>query len=404
MQFKGTSYDETQKRAIKEAVMNNVFILTGGPGTGKTYTVNGMIQFMRSIYGYVRLAAPTGRAAKRIQELCGEEAVTIHRLLECDYTGHFARNESWLIDADVVIIDESSMIDIRLMYSLLRAIPDGAKVIFVGDVDQLPSVGPGNVLSDMIESGEIPYVRLDTLHRQDAQSFIARNARHINHQEPLEINHSSSSDFLICKMDTQRILKEVLSLYDTIPKYYSIPADRIQVLVPTHTGMLGTENLNRVIRDKLNPMTRFTDTIKDQTGREFRTGDRVMQIVNDYDKNVFNGDTGTIHEIIGGTMFVDIDGGEQVAYKCVELPDNLVLSYAITIHKSQGSEYAAVIAPLSVKTYGKMLSKTLLYTCVTRAKKLAVLLDDGGAVPRAIANDAETKRNTNLKKMIKEAM
>lgn len=416
--------DEMQKQAIFEAATSGVLILTGGPGTGKTTTINAIIHFFEAQGNVILLAAPTGRAAKRMSEATGYEAQTIHRMLEFtggmgenDTLSHFEKNEENPLEADVIIIDEMSMVDIFLMGALLKAIPVGTRLILVGDVDQLPSVNPGNVLKDVISSESFQVVMLNKIFRQATESEIITNAHRINKGQPIEF--SNKKDFIYIERDNANRIAGVITtlIREKLPKYVHTQQLDVQVLTPTRIGNLGTINLNRTLQEQLNPekpgkqQKEFGDFI-------FREGDKVMQIKNNYQiswekKNsfghttaegmgVFNGDMGVITKInlITELMEVEFDEGKRVRYSFKNL-DELELAYAITVHKSQGSEYPAVIIP--VLSGPKMLmNRNVLYTAVTRAKSCVCLVGLESTIKNMIENEGEHKRYSSLDLRIEE--
>ena len=396
----GMTYDEVQVDAIKEAIKSKVMVLTGGPGSGKTTTVNGIIQAMYLNGLDVVLAAPTGRAAKRMKEQTGIEARTIHRLLEFDPESRmFKRNEENPIDGDVLVIDESSMIDISLMYSLLKAIPNSMRVIFVGDVDQLPSVGPGTVLSDLIECGSLPVVKLTRIFRQAQGSRIITNAYKINHSEFPDLSNEGDTDFFFFEKERpQDIGRFIVDLVKNhIPGSFGFGKGDIQVLAPMRKGPIGTIALNESLQRSLNN----SNISVTASGTTYKLGDRVMQIRNNYGKDVFNGDIGEVTGIDkeDHTLEITYDGGKKVTYEEYEM-DEVVLAYATTIHKSQGSEFPVIVVPVSMGHF-VMLQKNLIYTAVTRAKKLCILVGTKGAIQYAINNIKPLERNTKLKDRIK---
>lgn len=388
--------------AIEKALTNKLLIVTGGPGTGKTTIIKAIIEIFRAKKATVLLAAPTGRASKRMEEAAAMEAKTIHRLLEFSWDiGGFARNEDNPLEADLVIVDEASMIDVSLMAHLLRAIPSEARLVLVGDVDQLPSVGPGNVLKDMISSGKIPVVRLTDIFRQAKKSLITVNAHRINHGKMpiLPSQGERLQDFyLIEQHNPNQVLNTVLELVcRRIPERFSMdPVRDIQVLCPMHRGVVGTEELNRKLQKALNPNGRRV-----QVGsRSYGIGDKVMQIRNDYEKEVFNGDIGYVKSLdtVAGQLTVSFDSRE-VSYRFAEL-DDLALAYAISVHKSQGSEYRAVVLPLISQHY-LMLQRNLIYTAITRARKLLVIVGSKRALSIAVTNEKPSKRYTLLAQRLK---
>lgn len=394
------SYDEVQKEAIFTAAKSKFMVLTGGPGTGKTTTTLAIIKAFQGLGGKVLLAAPTGRAAKRMTETCGMEAKTIHRLLEYKPTDGYVKNEDNPLDCDVLIIDETSMVDIILMYNLLKAVANNTVVILVGDVDQLPSVGAGNVLKDIINSEQVNVVKLTRIFRQAQGSAIITNAHKINKGDFPELKSGKDSDFFfIEEEEPSKVVEQIKSLCTTrLPKYYKMdPINDIQVLCPMQRGETGTANLNTVLQESLN---KSTVSIK-HGGTLYKLGDKVMQIKNNYDKNVFNGDIGRITSIDTEDKTLVITYDENpVDYDVTEL-DEVVLAYATTVHKSQGSEYKIVVAPFTTQHY-MMLQRNLLYTGVTRAKKIMVLIGTKKAVAMAVRNNKTTKRNTKLTERLKK--
>ena len=388
------AYDEIQLEAIGMAVSSKVMALTGGPGTGKTTTTLGIISAYQKAGCKVLLAAPTGRASKRMSEATGMEAKTIHRLLEYKPPEGYQRKEENPLEGDVLILDECSMIDILLMYNLLKAIPEHMTLILVGDTDQLPSVGAGNVLKDIIDSGCIPVVRLKRIFRQAQGSRIIMNAHRINQGEPIDMRGGRESDFFFAVEETNEGIVERLVKYCTVnlPQYYHVDALRdIQVLTPMQRGVAGAANLNQVLQEAMNP----EGPSLRRGGTCYRIRDKVMQIRNDYDKEVFNGDIGAIVKVDleERELTVDFDG-RDVVYDVTEL-DELALAYATTIHKAQGSEYPIVVMPFSMSHF-VMLQRNLLYTGVTRAKKILVLIGEKKAVSYAIRNEKTAERNTKL--------
>lgn len=394
-------YDIAQILAIETAAQSKVLILTGGPGTGKTTTTLGIIKAYKTARANILLAAPTGRAAKRLSETTGMEAKTIHRLLEYKPPEGYQRNEENPLDGDVLIVDECSMIDIMLMYNLLKAVPDTMTLIMVGDIDQLPSVGAGNVLRDVIESGAFPVIRLTKIFRQAQSSRIITNAHRINKGLMPDLSNGKDTDFFfIEKENPEEAADEIVNLVKTrLPQHYRIPSSAIQVLAPMQRGVVGATNLNQMLQDALNPAG---DGLK-RGGFLFKTHDKVMQIKNDYDKEVFNGDIGEVSDINleDRELTVSFDN-RSVVYDSSEL-DELVLAYAATIHKSQGSEYPVVVMPI-LMTHYVMLQRNLVYTGVTRAKKLLVIVGTKKALSMAVRNTSIDKRNTLLAKRIKESL
>ena len=388
------TYDEVQLEAIRVAVSSKVMVLTGGPGTGKTTTTMGIIAAYRAAGCKIILAAPTGRAAKRMSEATGMEAKTIHRLLEYKPPEGYQRKEENPLEGDVLILDECSMIDIMLIYKLLKALPAHMTLIMVGDTDQLPSVGAGNVLGDIISSERIPVVRLSRIFRQAQGSRIVMNAHRINKGEQIDMRGGRDSDFFFAAKETNEEVVELVVKYCTenLPRYYHVDAlQDIQVLTPMQRGVCGAANLNQVLQEAMNPGS----ILLRRGGMQYRLHDKVMQIRNDYDKEVFNGDIGVINHVDmeERELTVNFDGRE-VVYDVSEL-EELTLAYATTIHKSQGSEYPIVVMPFTMSHY-VMLQRNLLYTGVTRAKKILVLVGEKKAVWYAIKNETTADRNTRL--------
>lgn len=394
------TYDEVQLEAIRAAVSSKIMVLTGGPGTGKTTTTMGIIAAYRAAGCRIILAAPTGRAAKRMSEATGMEAKTIHRLLEYKPPEGYQRKEENPLEGDVLILDECSMIDIMLMYNLLKAMPEQMTLIMVGDTDQLPSVGAGNVLKDIISSGRIPVVRLSRIFRQAQGSRIIMNAHRINKGEQIDMRGGRDSDFFFAAKEINEEVVELLVKYCTenLPRYYHVDAlQDIQVLTPMQRGVCGAANLNQVLQEAMNPGSIFLR----RGGTQYRLHDKVMQIRNDYDKEVFNGDIGVINHVDmeERELTVNFDGRE-VVYDVSEL-EELTLAYATTIHKSQGSEYPIVVMPFTMSHY-VMLQRNLLYTGVTRAKKILVLIGEKKAVWYAVKNETTADRNTKLAERLRE--
>lgn len=390
-------YDEIQLAAIRQAMISKVMVLTGGPGTGKTTTTQGIIASLQTTGMKILLAAPTGRAAKRMSEATGMEAKTIHRLLEFNPKDGYKRNNENPLDGDALIVDECSMIDILLMYNLLKAIPTHMRLILVGDVDQLPSVGAGNVLRDIIDSGQIPVVRLTRIFRQAQSSRIVMNAHAVNQGRYPDTSNGKDSDFFFMPVeDAEQVSGTIVRLVkDRLPKAYNMPVANIQVLTPMQRGGVGATHLNIALQEALN-----TSKVGiNRGGFSFKKGDRVMQIRNNYDKEVFNGDLGYVEEVDmeERTLIADFDG-KVVEYEASEL-DELTLAYATTIHKSQGSEYPIVIMPVLMSHY-VMLQRNLIYTGITRAKKICIIVGTAKALAYAIRNMTVLKRNTKLKERL----
>ena len=393
----GVFYDDAQADAIQLAMSSKVMVLTGGPGTGKTTVTRGISAALEENGLDIQLAAPTGRAAKRMEEAAGMESRTIHRLLESSREGGFTRNADNPIDGDVLIVDESSMIDTVLMNALLRAIPTSMRLILAGDVDQLPSVGPGTVLRDIIDSGAVPVIRLTKIFRQTQGSNIITNCHRVNNGECPEFKYGKDSNFFFIRDDDAgHISQQIVELTrKRLPAAYSVSPTDIQVLAPQKTSAIGTRALNEALQAALNPVGPSI-ICGDYT---FREGDKVIQMVNNYDKEVFNGDVGLVTsvDVTDREITVDVEGRE-VKYADTEL-NELALAYAITIHKSQGSEYPIVIIPLHTTNYG-MLERHLVYTGFSRAKRLLVVVSSRRAMCRAVEHEAATKRQTMLKEWL----
>ena len=423
----GTVLDEMQKKAVQEAAGHGLLILTGGPGTGKTTTINAIIRYFEGEGAEIRLAAPTGRAAKRMTEATGYEAQTTHRLLELsgmpedDREGqpiHFERNAENPLETDVIIIDEMSMVDIHLIYSLLMAVTAGTRLILVGDENQLPSVGPGNVLRDIIRSGQFPVVELKKIFRQASESDIVVNAHKINKGEQVEINNKSRDFFFLKRYDADIIIRVVIALIqEKLPKYVEAKPFEIQVLTPMRKGLLGVERLNQILQRYLNPPDASKKEKEIGQGL-FREGDKVMQVRNNYQLEweirgrygipiekgvgVFNGDTGIIKTIneFAETAEVEFEDGRWAEYSFKQL-DELELAYAVTIHKSQGSEYPAVIIPL-LSGPRMLMNRNLLYTAVTRARKCVTVVGSEETFRDMIRNEKQQRRYSSLDQRIQE--
>lgn len=396
-QSSGIVYDDVQIEAIQQAVDAKVMVLTGGPGTGKTTTTQGIIAAFRSMGLRILLAAPTGRAAKRMSEATGMEAKTIHRLLEYNPADGYKRNDENPLEGDALIVDECSMVDIMLMYNLMKAIPTNMRLVLVGDIDQLPSVGAGNVLRDIIDSERVPVIRLTRIFRQAQTSRIVMNAHAINNGSFPDISNGKNTDFFFIKMeDPEKVAEQIVNLVQNrLPKAYNQPLSNIQVLTPMQRGVVGAANLNAILQEALNNSTQSLS----RSGYVFKKGDRVMQIRNNYDKDVFNGDIGVVNSIDqeDRSLTVDFDS-HIVAYEVSEL-DELTLAYATTIHKSQGSEYPIVVIPIMMNHY-VMLQRNLVYTAITRSKKVCVLIGQVKALAYAVHHQTVTDRNTLLKERI----
>ena len=414
--------DEHQVEAVKEAVRNGLLVITGGPGTGKTTTINTIIRYFELEGMDIFLAAPTGRAAKRMSETTGFEARTIHRMLELnggmEGNAGFEKNEQNPLETDVIIIDEMSMVDISLMYSLLKAIAAGTRLILVGDVNQLPSVGPGSVLKDIIDSNEFHTVKLTKIFRQASTSDIIVNAHKINRGEPVSLDNKSMDFFFLKRYEADKIINVTLQLIkQKLPKFVGASEYDIQVLTPMRKGLLGVERLNGILQMYLNPADKRKRE-KEHGSTIFREGDKVMQTKNNYqleweirskyglciDKGtgIFNGDMGIIEEIndFAETMTVSFDEGRMVEYP-YKLLDELELAYAVTIHKSQGSEYPAVVIPL-LSGPRMLMNRNLLYTAVTRAKKCVTIVGNDTTFNQMIENNSQLKRYSGLRDRLTE--
>ena len=417
--------DPMQHRAVVESIRHGLLVLTGGPGTGKTTTINTMIRFFESESMSILLAAPTGRAAKRMTEATGYESQTIHRLLEVNgnpeeegSVSGFQRNRDNPLETDILIIDEMSMVDLSLMHALLSAVVPGTRLILVGDVNQLPSVGPGSVLKDIILSGRFPVVTLTRIFRQAGESDIVVNAHKINAGETVVLDNKSRDFFFLRRQEADVIIGVIITLIQKkLPKYVGAPQSEIQVMTPTRKGLLGVERLNSILQRYLNPPEPGKEE-KEINGRIFRKGDKVMQIKNNYQiawevrtkhgvavdqgMGVFNGDVGCITEVdlYGGTLDVEYDEHRKVTYS-FESTDELELAYAITVHKSQGSEYPAVILPL-LPGPRLLYNRNLLYTAVTRAKKCLTIVGSESVFQEMIRNKSEQNRYTSLAERIQE--
>lgn len=391
-----------QREAVMQALLGQVLIVTGGPGTGKTTIIRSILQLYTAMGLKTLLTAPTGRAARRMQEATGQEAKTIHRLLEFSFQqGGFTRDQDSPLNADAVIVDEASMIDTMLMYHLVKAVPPGARFILVGDIHQLPSVGPGSVLRDMIDSALFPVVTLTEIFRQASESRIVVNAHCINRGDFPDLTNpppDTLSDFYFIQDDTPETVVEkiVRMCRERIPRRFELdPVRDIQVITPMRRGTTGVANLNAELQNALN---QGSESVA-RGARVYKVNDKVMQIVNNYDKDVFNGDIGWITEIIQERQEITVDfEGRSVRYDYTDL-DELVLAYAVSVHKSQGSEYPAVVMPFTTQHY-MMLQRNLLYTGITRGKRLVVVIGTKKALGIAIRNDTPHKRYTRLKERL----
>lgn len=393
-------YNTKQSRAIRASVNERILILTGGPGTGKTTTVIGMLEVMERLEWTVNMAAPTGRAAQRLEEATGHNASTIHRMLDYQPPNVYGKGEDDPLEADVVIVDELSMVDLRLVDRLLQAISKRTRLILVGDADQLPSVGPGDVLNDLIESSVLPVVRLTEIFRQARKSRIVKNAHRINNGEMPELSNQSTGDFFFLEeSDPGKAREIIVSLVsERLPEHYGFdPFKEIQVVVPMYKGECGVNKLNKRLQQKLNP-GRGVEAIGEQN---FLENDRIMQLKNNYEKHVFNGDVGRIRSIDHDEdeLTVNFPDSDPITYHEEQL-GQLTLAYAITIHKSQGSEFPAVIIPVLTQHY-IMLQRNLLYTALTRATELAVLVGTTKSIGMAVNNAKDRKRNTRLPERIR---
>jgi exodeoxyribonuclease V alpha subunit len=396
---------ENQKQAVREAIDKKIMVVTGGPGTGKTTIINSIIRIYKKEGQRVLLAAPTGRAAKRMTEATGHEARTIHRLLECSpKEGGFKRGENNALETDLLVIDETSMVDTILMHHLLKAVPGGATLILVGDVDQLPSVGAGNVLKDIIDSGYIPTVRLTEIFRQAKESLIVVNAHRVNSGEMPAFSYHKDhpQDFYFFAIEEpEEALAKIIELCKVkIPEKFGYdPLNDIQVLTPMHRGVAGASNLNVELQKHLNPSQ--DELIRN--GRVLKVGDKVMQIRNNYDKDIFNGDIGRIIRIDREDQEIIVDyDGRPVSYEYSDL-DEIVMAYAVSVHKSQGSEYPVVVMPVLTQHY-MLLQRNLLYTGITRGKKLVILVGTKKAIAIAIKNNKQQKRYTLLKEKLTQKL
>ena len=405
----GARLNAEQLQVLEKSMQSGVLVVTGGPGTGKTTTIKALLALFQTLRQKVVLAAPTGRAAKRVTEATGGEAFTIHRLLEYTFTEgegfRFQRNEENPVEAQVIIIDEASMVDLLLMYNLVKAIPPGCRLVMVGDVDQLPAVGAGNVLKNLIEAGTIPCVRLQHIFRQARESMIIVNAHRVNQGEMPFLNRKEKDFFFIAEEDPERVASLVVQLAcERIPGYGPYdPVHDIQVITPMRRTAAGVEQLNILLQKTLNPAQKHKPEISVK-GTVFRLGDKVMQVRNNYQKEVYNGDMGLISELDleEGELVVtfrDSAANRPVVYELSEL-DELVLSYAVSVHKSQGSEYPVVILPVITQHY-LLLQRNLLYTGITRARKMAVLVGTKKALAIAVRNNKAEERYSYLDRRLR---
>ncbi len=413
----GIAYAPEQRRAVELAAERGVLLLTGGPGTGKTTSVRGIVALFDAMGLDTLLLAPTGRAAQRMSQLCGRDAQTVHRALGMSWnelTGEvtFRKNEKEPLEADAVIVDEMSMVDLELMASLLRAMRPGCRLVMVGDPDQLPSVGAGNVLGDLLRSGVIPAVSLTEIFRQAEASAIIRNAHAVNCGQPPELRNTQNDFFFLCRRSPDRLVQTVVELCcERLPGKMGIPAEQIQVLSPTRKGVCGTVNLNRALQAALNPPTPQKKQ-KLWGDLVFREGDRVMQTRNNYDvvwekddgtmgAGIFNGDVGVIREIDPSGELITIRFDERTCVYTADLLSQLDMAYAMTVHKAQGSEYRAVIL-VSAPVAPALMVRGVLYTAITRARELLVLVGDDAAPAQMAANDRQQRRYSGLRRRLKE--
>ncbi|MBU1249436.1 MAG: ATP-dependent RecD-like DNA helicase [Proteobacteria bacterium] len=404
----GFILSQEQREAVFEACVNKAFIITGGPGTGKTTITRAVVGTLKELGLKVKLAAPTGRAAKRMSEATGEPAQTIHRLLQFAPDGGFQYNEEKKLRTQVLVVDEASMLDAQLFLSVLRALPLTCRLVLVGDVNQLPSVGPGNVLGDLLNSGAIASARLTHIFRQAQESFIVVNAHRINagqlpRQSPYQ---PPQADFFWVNQDDPERVRDIIveTVCERIPQRYGLdPMRQVQVLTPMHKGEVGTQELNKVLQERLNPRPAMARNVEIRRGNLLlRVGDRVLQLRNNYDKEVFNGDLGWVEEVDSeaGEVAVDFEGN-LVHYETSEL-DDLTLAYAVSVHKSQGSEYPAIVVPV-VTQHFIMLQRNLIYTALTRARDLAVIVGSERAMTIGLKNTTAGRRYTRLAPRIAEA-
>ncbi len=406
----GVELADAQRMAVQTALTSKISVITGGPGVGKTTIVNSIVKILQAKKGKVLLAAPTGRAAKRMSEATGAPAQTIHRLLRYGQReGGFSLNERRQLQGDMVIIDETSMLDIPLAHHLLKAIPSTASVVFVGDVDQLPSVGPGNFLRDLIDCDRVPVVRLTEIFRQARNSFIITNAHRVNEGQMPVLDARDEGDFFFIPEDEpEKVLATIKTLCgERVPKKFGLdPMRDVQVLTPMHKGLCGSESLNRELQTTLNP----SGPAVQRFGRTYRVGDRVMQVRNNYDKDVFNGDLGRVKKIdlVEQHVIVEVDdsaskdSSRAIPYEFTDM-DELLPAYAISVHKSQGNEYPCVIVPLLTQHF-VLLQRNLLYTAITRGKKLVILIGSKKALAIAVRNNKTAARYSRLKDRLRDAI
>ncbi|WP_455089251.1 SF1B family DNA helicase RecD2 [Peptoanaerobacter stomatis] len=416
IKYSNIDFSQEQIQSVKMAVNNNILIITGGPGTGKTTTLSFIIEIFERIGKKVKLCAPTGKASKRMAQATNKDASTIHRLLEMNYSSddmqeHFLKNEDEPIKADVIIVDETSMVDILLMQSLLSAIKNGTHLILVGDKDQLPSVGAGNVLKDIINCEIIPCIKLNKIFRQAMKSHIIVNAHRINEGKMPLTNDKDNDFFIMNRNDKNSIEKLIVELTtERLPKYYDVTSKDIQIITPMKKREMGTQNLNKLLQEALNPKDPVKNEYKTQF-KIYRENDRVIHIKNNYEKQwisdkeegsgVFNGDTGTIESVNLREKFltVNFDDGKKATYDFDEL-DELEHSFALTVHKSQGSEYPCVILPIH-SVAPMLMTRKILYTAITRAKKLLIIISNNSNIKKMVENIYEEERNSTLMQKLK---